>query len=202
MDKKEEEKKEKLLTALDKGMVMIHLDARRPGVIVPHYLRTEAHLRLNLSYRFDPPDVSIGEWGLRSTLSFSGSRFTVAVPWSALFAITSYITREFWIYPDDMPRELIDATMAPERVDGVPGEMHAMASENQQQQAPVEQMKPSRSHLREIICEKSDEPAGNAPVATDAPAVVEAARDEVDDEGGPKDEPPKPPARGHLRIVK
>ncbi|MGZ3460653.1 MAG: ClpXP protease specificity-enhancing factor SspB, partial [Archangium sp.] len=116
MDKKGPEKKARLLAALDKGMVMIHLDARRPGVLVPASLRTEAHLRLNLSYRFEPPDLTVGEWGVRSTLSFSGSRFTVAVPWSALFAITSHVTKEFWMYPDDMPAELIQQTMVTTKV--------------------------------------------------------------------------------------
>lgn len=107
MDAQPSEKKDRLLAALENGMAMIHLDARRPGVLVPSSLRGEAHLRLNLSYRFDPPDLSVGEWGVRCTLSFSGSRFTVAVPWSALFAITSHVTREFWMYPDDMPPELL-----------------------------------------------------------------------------------------------
>ena len=107
MDKKVSEKKDRLLSALEQGMVMIHLDARRPGVLVPPSLKQEAHLRLNLSYRFDPPDLTVGDWGIRSTLSFSGSRFRVAVPWSAVFAITSYASKEFWMYPDDMPKELI-----------------------------------------------------------------------------------------------
>ncbi len=107
MDKKVSEKKDRLLSALEQGMVMIHLDARRPGVLVPPSLKQEAHLRLNLSYRFDPPDLTVGDWGMRSTLSFSGSRFRVAVPWSAVFAITSYASKEFWMYPDDMPKELI-----------------------------------------------------------------------------------------------
>jgi stringent starvation protein B len=106
MDDRTAEKKERLLLALDRGMVMVHLDARRPGVLVPPELRTEAHLRLNLSYRFKPSDLSVGEWGLRSTLSFSGTRFTVAVPWSAVFAISSQTSREFWMFPEDMPPEL------------------------------------------------------------------------------------------------
>src|SRR5436190_15416771 len=113
MDNKAAEKKERLLQALDQGMVMVHLDARRPGVLVPSTLRGEAHLRLNLSYNFAPPDLSVSDWGVRSTLSFSGSRFTVAVPWSALFAITSHTTKEFWMYPDDMPEELIQQTVPP-----------------------------------------------------------------------------------------
>jgi stringent starvation protein B len=111
VDKKEQEKKGRLLDALDRGMVMIHLDARRPGVVVPQEVRTEAHLRLNLSYRFNPPDLSVNDWGVRSTLSFSGKRFLVAVPWCSMFAITSEVTKEFWMYPDDMPPELIQQAL-------------------------------------------------------------------------------------------
>jgi stringent starvation protein B len=106
MDDRTPEKKEHLLSALVRGMAMVHLDARRPGVVVPAEYRTESHLRLNLSYRFQPSDLSVGEWGLRSTLSFSGRRFTVAIPWSAVFAITSHRSHEFWMFPDDMPPEL------------------------------------------------------------------------------------------------
>src|SRR5215471_3342739 len=106
MDNTESQKKNRLLTALQQGMVMIHLDARRPGVCVPDHLRTETHLRLNLSYRFEPPDLTVTEWGIRSTLSFQGTRFKVAIPWCALFAVTSHATKEFWVYPEDVPAEL------------------------------------------------------------------------------------------------
>ncbi|HZH03750.1 MAG TPA: ClpXP protease specificity-enhancing factor SspB [Myxococcaceae bacterium] len=105
------EKKERLLSALDAGLVMIHVDARRPGVEVPAHLTGEAHLRLNLSFRFDPPDLSVGEWGVRATLSFSGKRFEVAVPWPAIFAITSHVTKDFWMYPGDMPPELVQQSL-------------------------------------------------------------------------------------------
>jgi stringent starvation protein B len=106
MDDRTPEKKQQLLSALDRGMVMVHLDARRPGVVVPAEFRTESHLRLNLSYRFEPSDLSVGEWGLRSTLRFSGNRFTVAIPWCSVFGITSHASHEFWMFPDDMPPEL------------------------------------------------------------------------------------------------
>lgn len=113
MDSKQTEKKNRLLCALDHGMAMIHLDARRPGVVVPDPLRSESHLRLNLSYRFEPPDLAIGDWGVRCTLSFSGKRFTVGIPWSALFAITSHVAKEFWMFPEDMPRELLEQVGQP-----------------------------------------------------------------------------------------
>jgi stringent starvation protein B len=194
MDKKGPEKKARLMAALDKGMVMIHLDARRPGVIVPTSLRNEAHLRLNLSYRFDPPDLTVGEWGIRCTLSFSGSRFTVAVPWSALFAITSHTTKEFWMYPDDMPAELIQQTMVTSKAT-VP----EPAAEQPGTPSPVER---PRAILREVAKLEPQEASQEERVATPvapvpAPAPVAAATESE----GPKDDPP-PPRRGHLRLVK
>jgi stringent starvation protein B len=147
VDKKASEKKERLLTALEHGMVMIHLDARRAGVIVPSSIREEAHLRLNLSYRFDPPDLTVGEWGIRSTLSFAGTRFRVAVPWSAIFAMTGYATKEFWMYPDDMPRELIQQTTFPKP-------RRARADSRQE---------PSKTVLREAVHETGEETNSDPP---------------------------------------
>ncbi len=187
MEDRTPEKKDKLLAALERGMVMIHLDARRPGVAVPTHFRGEAHLRLNLSYRFDPPDLSVGEWGVRSTLSFSGSRFTVAVPWSALFAITSHVSQEFWMFPDDMPAELLGQSVGP---DGEPA---------REQSAPPERGGRPRAVLREVRNEPDPAPAAPEPAAAlppppaPAPAPVQTTGD---------DEPPKPKGRGHLRLVK
>ncbi len=187
MDTKGPEKKARLLSALDRGMVMIHLDARRPGVIVPPALRTEAHLRLNLSYRFDPPDLTVGEWGIRSTLSFSGSRFTVAVPWSALFAITSHETKEFWMYPEDMPAELLQQTQVTSKVPQTDAAMSPPP--------PASAERPRGAFLREVPVERPAEEVPPAPVveAVEAPPQPQPE--------GPKDEPPTP-RRSHLRLVK
>ena len=122
---------------------MVHLDARRPGVVVPDPLRSEAHLRLNLSYRFEPPDLAIGDWGVRCTLSFSGKRFTVAIPWSALFAITSHPAKEFWMFPEDMPRELLE-----------------QVGQQARQLGSAERISKSGTLLREVKCDpcKDDGP--------------------------------------------
>src|SRR5450432_3663292 len=63
------DKKARLLASLERGMTMVHLDARRPGVLVPDHLKKEPQLLLNLSYRFTPPDLTVSEWGLRETLT-------------------------------------------------------------------------------------------------------------------------------------
>lgn len=180
MDERIAEKKRRLLDCLDKGLSMIHLDARRPGVLVPVPLRSEAHLMLNLSYRFDPPDLTVSDWGVRETLSFSGTRFTVAVPWSSLYGVSSHVTREFWLFPEDMPEELVGQLQITSKV-------------------PLEALR-ARPTLRAVDGEaqpSAGEPPAQAqnepapPPAELASAPVETAR------------PPKPPAgRSHLRLVK
>ncbi|MGO8969572.1 MAG: ClpXP protease specificity-enhancing factor SspB [Myxococcaceae bacterium] len=156
MDDRTPEKKQQLLAALDRGMVMVHLDARRPGVVVPAEFRTESHLRLNLSYRFEPSDLSVGEWGLRSTLSFSGDRFTVAIPWSAVFAITSHASREFWMFPEDMPPELTRSSGVgrPSRSElaprGAPLREVSLEPAQAEETAPDQGQPRGRGHLRVV----------------------------------------------------
>jgi stringent starvation protein B len=78
-------------------------------VIVPARFRDDFHLRLNLSLRFEPPDLAVGAWGVRQTLSFGGVRFSVAVPWSAIFAISgAERSEQAFMYAEEMPRELFE----------------------------------------------------------------------------------------------
>jgi hypothetical protein len=105
MEKIAEEKQARLTEVLGKGAAMIHLDARRPGVLVPGSLKADFHLRLNLSYRYDPPDLSVGDWGVRETLSFGQAGFACAVPWSAIFAISN--REKVWVFPRDIPDEML-----------------------------------------------------------------------------------------------
>ncbi len=153
MDKRTDEKKARLLGSLEQGLTMIHLDARRPGVLVPEHLKHEPHLLLNLSYRFDPPDLAIGEWGVRSTLTFGGKRFMIAVPWSALYAISSHHSKEFWMYPDDMPRELLEAS--PERLQGGASEVSGPLTEGGKPEA--------RALLREVVLDRRPEETPEPP---------------------------------------
>jgi stringent starvation protein B len=144
------EKQERLTAALARGMTMIHLDARCEGVRVPPHLSQEAHLRLNLSHRFDPPDLVLSGWGVRETLSFMGRRFPVCVPWSAVFAIYCHETKEFWLYPEDMPPELMERS--PAAAPATPPQLRPVSSEAEPPRAEAEGGEPraSRRHLRVV----------------------------------------------------
>ncbi len=107
MERVTEEKRRRLAEILEGGIAIIHLDARRDGVVVPAELRGECHLRLNLSFGFSPPDLALGEWGVRETLSFAGRRLACAVPWEAVFAISNPRVQKVWVFPRDVPEELL-----------------------------------------------------------------------------------------------
>lgn len=97
---------------LDKGMVMVHLDARKNGVDVPDQFRDEADLRLNLSYRFQYGDLELETDELRATLNFSGGPYRCEVPLPAVFAIVSHVTGEGFFFPGDAPPEALAALAA------------------------------------------------------------------------------------------
>ena len=85
-------KKETLLQFLSRGIAMVHVDARRPGATVPEQYQGEAHLRLNLSYRYAIHDLEIGDERVQATLSFGGISFRCVLPWDCIFGITSHAT--------------------------------------------------------------------------------------------------------------
>jgi stringent starvation protein B len=105
MERIAEEKRARLNEVLERGVAMIHVDARREGVDVPAALRADLHLRLNLSYRFQPSDLAVSDWGVRETLSFGSNAFPCAVPWSAIFAVSNQ--QKVWVFPRDIPEELL-----------------------------------------------------------------------------------------------
>ena len=100
-------KKNTLLDYLQRGVTMVHLDARRPGVAVPPQFAGEAHLRLNLSYRYGIPDLVVDDRRVQATLSFGGRPFQCHLPWSAIFGITSHASGDGQVWPEDLPIEVM-----------------------------------------------------------------------------------------------
>jgi stringent starvation protein B len=105
MSPRSPEKKQTLLAFLSRGVAMVHLDARQPGVMVPEQFATDAHLRLNLSYRYGIPDFEVGDESVEATLSFGGRAFHCVLPWDSVFAVTSSGTGEGQVWPEDLPTE-------------------------------------------------------------------------------------------------
>jgi stringent starvation protein B len=191
-------KKQTLLGYLSRGIAMVHLDARRPGVVVPPEYEGEAHLRLNLSYRFQIPDLEVGEKGVQATLSFRGRHFRCTLPWSAVFGITSQVTGDGQVWPEDLPGEVANHLSTQKREAEDQTSAHpttpaaaAAAAAPRLAAAPDEPDTRSgrRAHARlaAVDREESTEP------------TADQAGDDPPPEGG---SPGQGPKRGHLRLVR
>jgi stringent starvation protein B len=99
-------KKTVLEQLLTEGMVLVALDARLPEVDVPTHLGQDPQLRLNLSHRFGLP-MAVQEWGVRATLTFAGVPYSCCFPWRAVFLMVSHVSGQPYLFPDDIPAELL-----------------------------------------------------------------------------------------------
>jgi len=102
-------KRDALLAFLEKGMTMVHLDARRDDVVVPKHFVGQQDLRLNLSYRFAGSHMEIGEERVESTLTFGGAPFRVIIPFAAVYALTSHVTGAGLVFPESLPDDILTA---------------------------------------------------------------------------------------------
>jgi stringent starvation protein B len=109
-------KKNVLEQLLDQGMVLVALDARVDGVEVPSHLGRDAQLRLNLSYRFGLP-MTVDEWGILATLTFAGVPFNCRFPWRSVFLLVSHVSGQPYLFPDDIPPELLSQATAEAGID-------------------------------------------------------------------------------------
>ena len=139
-------KKQTLLGYLERGVAMLHLDARRPGVSVPPQYAQDPHLRLNLSHRFQIDDLEIDEARVQATLSFGGRPFQCIVPWAAIFGITSQATGDGQVWPEDLPVEVVEAADEPE-ARRRPG-LVAVETEDPSEGSSPEEKPKSRPNLR------------------------------------------------------
>jgi hypothetical protein len=100
-------KREVFLELLRDSWSSLHLDARRPGVVVPEHLRGEPHLVLQ--YGLDLPipilDLEVDDDGVRATLSFSKHPERTVVPWSAVYVVTCNDGRGV-LYHEDVPEDV------------------------------------------------------------------------------------------------
>jgi stringent starvation protein B len=100
-------KQQAFLALLREGWTSLHLDARRPGVVVPTQLRGEPHLVLQYGHDLPIPipDLEVDEYGVRATLSFSRAAHRTVVPWSAVYVVACDDGRGV-LYSEDVPPDV------------------------------------------------------------------------------------------------
>jgi stringent starvation protein B len=144
-------KQQAFLALLKEGSTSLHLDARRPGVVVPEAFRQEAHLMLQYGYdlAISIPDLEVDEHGVRATLSFSRTPHMTVIPWSAVYAIASVDGRGV-LYPEDVPGDVsvmsgAEPGEASEAPQPIPAEVATMGSKGSSDGVPEARIRRLRS---------------------------------------------------------
>src|SRR5262245_19317654 len=118
-------KQQAFLALLREGWTSLHLDARRPGVVVPTQLHGEPHLVLQYGHDLPIPipDLEVDEYGVRATLSFSRAAHRTVVPWSAVYVVACDDGRGV-LYSEDVPPD-VTVIVARATSDAAPPDLQA-----------------------------------------------------------------------------
>jgi len=131
------------LALLREGWTSLHLDARRPGVVVPETLRGEPHLVLQYGHDLPIPipDLEIDDYGVRATLSFSRTAHRTVVPWSAVYVVACDDGRGI-LYSEDVPQD-VAVIAARSASDAPPPEIDAEIEVEAEEMAAMPAPRPS-----------------------------------------------------------
>jgi stringent starvation protein B len=100
-------KKDLALALLQESSVFIHLDPRKPEVIVPPYFKKQPQLvlQVGLNMAVNIPDLTVDDEGVSCTLSFNRTPFWCRLPWTAVYALVGE-DHQGMIWPDEVPPEV------------------------------------------------------------------------------------------------
>ena len=101
-------KKAVALDLLERTSLFVHLDPRRPGVIVPLVFAKQPQLvlQVGLNMAISIPDLEVGETGISCTLSFNRRPHFCRLPWSAIYALIGQEGGGM-VWPEDVPPEVV-----------------------------------------------------------------------------------------------
>jgi stringent starvation protein B len=198
---------------LETGTVMVFLDARAEGVLVPERFRNDPELKLNFDYAFRVPDFEVREDGLIATLSFSQTPYFCAIPMEAIWQVVSLKTKKNYIYPESFPMEMIkDVLEQARRGAPIPAPMIELLQKVSSQPRPSPQMlqNPPRpkGFKPKLAVVSAPEPEAETPSeeSAETPKPIlqpaeEASNPIEETQSEPPDDEPKP-RRGGLKLIK
>ena len=102
------EKQAQILKLLQFGTVMIFLDSRREGVVVPEHLKGDCQLRLNFDYAYEVADFRILPDRLEASLSFNRENFFCVIPFDAIYMMMCHHLQYGICFNHSIPIEMKD----------------------------------------------------------------------------------------------
>jgi hypothetical protein len=202
------QKKDVALEVLERSSMFIHLDPRRPDVVVPRWFAGQPQLvlQVGLNMAIPIPDLKVDDIGISCTLSFSRSPFWCKIPWSAIYALIGEDGRG-GVWPDDVPPEVpLQAR--------TPGPQKPAPAKRPRPKLAAVGSEPEPASQKEAAPEPAPEEQRPRPVAArQGPVAVPPPREEASepDEGEAPAEPSPSPSKGkkgkreippYLRVIK
>ena len=216
----EREKRAQLLELIDKGLISVTLDARRPGVQVPAQLAKNPALVLNLSRNFHLDILEFEPLVIKANLSFGGVRFLCVLPYEAIYLASGSGKQLFFF--NDAPQEIKSKYQQLYLQMQAQQSKQVQTSQNNSSSQPSEEPQESDDEAPDIAPAKLDiQPKFPAVEADEADAEMDDEdedeadddEDDVDDvddvddaddesEVSDEDSTPWPPkGKPHLRLV-
>jgi hypothetical protein len=167
-------KKEVALALLEESSMFIHLDPRRPDVLVPKGFMGQPQLvlQVGLNMAIPIPDLKIDDAGISCTLSFNRTPFWCRIPWSAVYALVGEDGRG-GVWADDVPPEIQQQRHAPPKAapkKGRPGLTAVGSSRDEAKPTPSRSRPPSRRGAAAAVSD-DDGIVENEPVRPQLTAV-------------------------------
>jgi stringent starvation protein B len=135
------------LDLLERTSVFVHLDPRRPGVIVPQGFLKQPQLvlQIGLNMAIAIPDLNVGEEGISCTLSFNKRPHFCSLPWSAIYALIGEQGGGM-VWPEDVPPEVVSQQRAAAKKEAKPRKpgLRAVSSQGSSSQASSSQASSSQ----------------------------------------------------------
>lgn len=100
---------------MSRGAVLLHIDARVKGSVVPEHLSGDPKLVLRFGYGLAPAitDLFLDEDEISGTLTFGGAPFHCRLPWPAIYAAVSEVDQQAMVWPDDVPAAVLESMQEP-----------------------------------------------------------------------------------------
>jgi stringent starvation protein B len=94
---------------LERGPVLVHVDARRDDATVPQRFRGDPKLVLRFGYGLTPAivDLLVDDTGISGTLTFGGVPFHCVLPWRSVYAAVVEGEQRGMVWPEDVPDVLL-----------------------------------------------------------------------------------------------
>ncbi|MEZ4367990.1 MAG: hypothetical protein R2939_17175 [Kofleriaceae bacterium] len=109
-DGEERDKRAAVEELLERGPVLVHVDARRDDVVVPARFAGDPRLILRFGYRLTPAivDLVVDDAGIAGTLTFGGMPFFCRLPWAGVYAVVVEGEQRGMVWPEDIPEVVLD----------------------------------------------------------------------------------------------